>query len=406
MRSYPLFVGHRFFTSGSSRSSTGKQLASFIALLAISGLVLGVALMIVVLSVMNGFDREMRTRILGVVPHIQLYGTGGISDWPTLAERIRENPRVVEVKPFTQIDGMLNFRGNTQAVQLLGIAGDSLGEVKADQTLSANEIMLPLPLSEKLAVKVGDSVTLIIPGKRKKGRQSLPDARVFNVAGVYQTHTALDTTVGLVSLSVASQLMDLEGQVGGLRVKVDDIFAARQIAFELLKVLPAGFRFSDWLQTHGNLYQAIQMSRKMVGLLVFLVIAIAVFNIISMLVMTVVEKRGDIAILKTLGATNSAVLTIFMVQGAMIGVAGIAGGVLLGVLGAHFVENLISILERLIGRPFLSIEVYPIDYIPSDLRWSDVLMVALVALALNLLVSLYPAWQAARLKPAQILRYE
>ena len=413
MRRYPLFIGRRFFSAGSSRSGTNKQLASFIALLAISGLVLGVALMIIVLSVMNGFDKEMRTRVLGVVPHIQLFTPGGVSDWPVLAEKISQAPQVREVKPFTQLDGMLNFRGRTQAVQLLGTTGDGLGEgfslgegSAAYSTLGANEILLPLPLLEKLVAKTGDSITLIIPGQVTEGRQSLPRARVFKLAGSYQTHTAVDARVALVSLQTASTLSGLEGRVGGLRLKVDDVFNARQIAYQLLQQLPEEFRFTDWLQTHGNLYQAIQMSRKLVGLLVFLVIAIAVFNIVSMLVMTVVEKRGDIAVLKTLGATNAAVLAIFLVQGAMIGIAGTTLGVLLGVLGSYFVADIIGLLEGLMGRQFLSIDIYPIDYIPSDLRSSDVILVALVALALNFLAALYPAWRAARLQPAQVLRYE
>ncbi|MEZ0174174.1 MAG: lipoprotein-releasing ABC transporter permease subunit [Candidatus Reddybacter sp.] len=413
MRRYPLFIGRRFFSAGSSRSGTNKQLASFIALLAISGLVLGVALMIIVLSVMNGFDKEMRTRVLGVVPHIQLFTPGGVSDWRVLAEKISQTPQVRDVKPFTQLDGMLNFRGRTQAVQLLGTTGDGLGEgfsLKeggvAYSKLGANEILLPLPLLEKLGAKTGDSITLIIPGQVTEGRQALPKARVFKLAGIYQTHTTVDARVALVSLQTASTLLGLQGRIGGLRLKVDDVFNTRQVAYHLLRQLPEGFRFTDWLQTHGNLYQAIQMSRKLVGLLVFLVIAIAVFNIVSMLVMTVLEKRGDIAVLKTLGATNAAVLAIFLVQGAMIGVAGTALGVLLGVLGSYFVADIIGMLEGLLGRQFLSIDIYPIDYIPSDLRSSDVILVALIALALNFLAALYPAWRAARLQPAQVLRYE
>lgn len=415
MRSYPLFIGRRFFSAGSSGNGANKQLVSFIALLAISGLVLGVALMIIVLSVMNGFDKEMRTRVLGVVPHIQLLRPGGVSDWPALVEQLVQAPHVSEVKPFSQLDGMLNFRGNTQAVQLLGTTGKGLGEgfslretstSVAYSNLSTDEMLLPLPLVEKLGVKTGDSITLIIPGQVAEGRQALPRARVFQLAGIYQTHTAVDARVALVSLPTASALSGFDGRVGGLRLKVDDVFNARQIAYQLLQQLPEDFRFTDWLQTHGNLYQAIQMSRKLVGLLVFLVIAIAVFNIVSMLVMTVVEKRGDIAVLKTLGASNAAVLTIFLVQGAMIGVAGTALGVLCGVLGSYYVADIIAVLEGLMGRQLLSIDIYPIDYIPSDLRSSDVILVALVALALNFLAALYPAWRAARLQPAQVLRYE
>ena len=406
MRRYPI-------SAGSSGNGSNKKLASFIALLAISGLVLGVALMIIVLSVMNGFDKEMRTRVLGVVPHIQLFTPGGISDWPYLAKKVAQMPQIQDVKAFTQLDGMLNFRGKTQAVQLLGTTGEGLGEGfsveeagVAYSNLNADEILLPLPLVKKLGVKTGDSLTLIIPGQINEGRQALPRARVFHLAGIYQTHTAIDARVVLVGLPTASALSGLEGRVGGLRLKVDDVFNARQIAYQLLRQLPEGFRSIDWLQTHGNLYQAIQMSRKLVGLLVFLVIAIAVFNIVAMLVMTVVEKRSDIAVLKTLGASNAAVLTIFLTQGAMIGVAGTALGVLCGVLGSYFVADIIAVLERIMGQQLLSIDIYPIDYIPSDLRSSDVILVALVAMVLNVCAALYPAWRAARLQPVQVLRYE
>ncbi len=413
MRAYPVFIGRRFFSAGSSGTSATKPLASFIAVLAISGLVLGVALMIIVLSVMNGFDKEMRTRILGVVPHIQLFTPSGISDWRALAAHIELSPQVSEVKAFSQLDGMLNFRGSTQAVQLLGTTGSDLGEgyslvegSLAYANLASDDILLPLPLVKKLGVKMGDSLTLIIPGQITGGRQALPRASVYQLAGIYQTHTAVDARVALVSLQSASTLSGLEGRVGGLRLKVDDVFNTRQIAYQLLGQLPENFRFRDWLQTHGNLYQAIQMSRKLVSLLVFLVVAIAVFNIVSMLVMTVVQKRGEIAVLKTLGATNTAVLAIFLVQGAMIGVAGTVLGVVLGVLGSYFVADIIALLEGLMGRQFLSIDIYPIDYIPSDLRSSDVLLVALIALVLNVFAALYPAWRAARLQPAQVLRYE
>ena len=413
MRSYPLLVGRRFFSASSDSTSTNKRLASFVAVLAMSGLVLGVALMIIVLSVMNGFDSEMRTRVLGVVAHIQFFSPGGINNWSEKAELVRKHPEVRAVMPFTKLDGMLNFHGTTKAAKLLGVSSEgfshwfkSFDASKSYDDLGAGDMLLPVTLAEKLGIKAGDNVTLIVPGKPTKGHQALPRAQVFKVVALYQTHTALDTSIGLISLESANKILGYTTEVGGLRLVINDVFSAREVAYQLINELPSDFYFSDWFHSHGNLYQAIQMSRKLVGLLVFLVIAIAVFNLISMLVMTVVEKRGDIAILKTLGASNSGILSIFIVQGAMIGVLGTFLGAALGVLGAYFVSDLITGVESLLGFQFLSLDVYPIDYIPSDLRSSDVLSVIVVSLLLNFLATLYPAWRAANLQPAQVLSYE
>lgn len=433
---FPLLVGLRFFTSGSR-----NRLASFISVLAISGLVLGIAILIIVLSVMNGFDREMRTRILGVIPHIQLFGPvegnhRGLQRWQKVSEQVLEHPSVIAVSPFTQVEGIINFHGQTEAVQLRGIslsraasAGDppldpiSVSLVNID-SIADDEIILSRFLANKLAIEPGQKLAFIAPQAgapdQSSGAGQLPTVRIFKVAGLFATHTAIDAHLGVVNLRAAAAIAGLIAEpasesaraedfvppVQGLRISVDDVFAARTVAYELLDQLPLGYSFVDWLQSHGNLYQAIQMSRKLVGLLVFLIIGVAAFNVVAMLVMTVINKRPEIAILKTQGASARSILAIFLVQGAMIGLLGGVLGAALGCLGAWFVSDVVAWLQGVLHLQFLNIEIYPIDYLPSDLRFGDVGKVILVVLALNLLATLYPAWQAARVQPASVLRYE
>jgi len=405
---YPVRIGVRFFRAGS-----GSRLASFISLLAISGLVLGVALLIVVLSVMNGFDREMRTRILGVVPHLTIQAPGGIAHWSVLADKVRARSDVVEVVPLTKIAGMLNFRGHVQAIELQGLnpelPGAGFRQTAGGSALAGlkdGELLLSDAVASKLGVAAGDQLTLIIP-RGGKGRLLSPDIRVLKVAGLLDTHTNLDNTLAVATIASVSALAGLEaGSVQGLQVMVRDVFAARRIGYELMETLPSDHGFMDWFQTHGNLYQAIQMSRKLVGLLVFLIIAIAVFNVVAILVMTVVEKRPAIAILKTQGASNGDIIAIFLVQGMLIGLLGCVLGAAIGSVAALAIVDLVKALEYLLGSRLLDLRVYPIDYVPTDLRATDVGVVLLVALVLNFIATLYPAWRAARVRPAQVLRYE
>jgi len=231
-------------------------------------------------------------------------------------------------------------------------------------------------------------------------------AEAFTLVGVFATHTEIDQLLAIGALPVVADVAGIGGMVNGFRVQTDDQFNARQLGYQILERLPFGYGFRDWFQTHGNLYQAIQLSRNMVGLLIFMIIAIAAFNVISMLMMSVMDKRKDIAILQTLGLTRREILQLFLTQGVLIGLFGILIGVLLGVLGCLWVADLVLWMESLFGVIFLNTEVYPIDYIPVDLRWSDVLTVSLAAVLLNLLATLYPALRASRMVPADELRYE
>ena len=404
-KSVPLFIGLRYFTSGGQ----GNRLVSFISMLAIAGLALGVALLIIVLSVMNGFDRELRERILSVVPHVQLIHGIGVRDWQTQQTLIEGLDQVSEVTPYNEAEGLIHSRQKTRPLQLLGLSAESLpAGLKAVMGAGnlvvpgANEILLSQSMAEDLNVVPGQPVTVIIPSING----SKTAAYSFIVKGLFSTHTELDQLLGLASLEQVGDIAGVPEMVQGFRLQVDDQFNAREIGYGLLEQLPFGYGFRDWFQTHGNLYQAIQLSRNMVGLLIFLIVAIAAFNVVSMLMMSVVSKRKDIAVLQTLGLSRGQLLKVFLIQGAMIGLFGITLGVLLGMLGCYWVADLVLWVESLLGASFLDTAVYPIDYVPVDLRWADVLQVSTIALALNLLATIYPALRASRMVPAQELRFE
>ena len=401
----PSFIGLRYFTSG----GRGNLLVSFISLLAVTGLALGVALLVVVMSVMNGFDRELRERILSVVPHVQLIHSTGVTNWQDQQAVIAGLPHVTEVTPYNQVDGLIQGRQRTRPLQLLGLSPESvpagLQQVLDEAGLAipkANRLLLSAVIAEDLNVAVDQHVTIIVPST-SGGKTA---AYGFQVAGVFATHTELDQVLALGALEQVAQISGIPQQVRGFRVQVADQFDARNIGFKVLDQLPFGYGFRDWFQTHGNLYQAIQLSRNMVVLLIFMIVAIAAFNVVSMLMMSVIDKRKDIAILQTLGLSRAQVVWLFLTQGMMIGLLGICIGVVLGVTGCYLVADLVSWVESLMGVTFLNTEVYPIDYVPVDMRWTDVAVICSIALVLNLVATVYPAVRASRMVPAEELSYE
>ena len=400
-----IFIGLRYFFSG----NRSNLLVSFISLLAIAGLVLGVALLVIVLSVMNGFDRELRNNILSVVPHVQLIHQVGVDNWQSEQQVISQLKQVTEATPYNEVKGLLNRRQLARPIQLLGLSSEflpaGLGSVFDNYHLSAptvGQLLLSEVLAEFLNVGVNQSVSVIIPS----GLEGSTTVHPFTVSGIFATHTELDQSLAIASLEQVAQIAGTPGQVLGFRLQVEDQFNARNIGFDVIKQLPFGYGFRDWFQTHGNLYQAIQLSRNLVGLLIFLIVAIAAFNVISMLMMSVMNKRKDIAILQTLGLSQGSIVRLFLMQGSMIGFFGISIGVILGIVGCYWIADLIGWLESLLGMTFLDTSIYPIDYIPVDLRWGDVTTIATVALILNVLATIYPALRASRTVPAEELRYE
>lgn len=384
------------------------------------GLALGVVVMIVVLSVMNGFDHEMRTRVLGMVPHATIESGEPISDWPALAARVKQNKQVEAVAPFTQMQGLLTNNGNVQKILLNAI--DPAQERKVsiidgfmkqgsldDLVAGGFGVVIGDKAATKLGVGMGDKVTFVSPEVTVTPAGMFPRMKRFTVVGIFHVGAGeLDGYLGVTNLQDLARLHRWKpDQVQGLRLKFTDLFKAPRTAYDIAQNLGEHQYYSrDWTRTHGNLYQAIGMEKSIIGLLLLLIVAVAAFNIISTLVMVVNDKRGDIAILRTLGATPGQIMAIFMVQGTVIGVVGTLIGAGVGILAALNVSSAISALEGLIGHKFLNADVYFIDYLPSQLMTQDVLLVCGAALVLSFLATLYPAWRAARTQPAEALRYE
>ena len=405
IRNLPLFIGLRYFSSGGRNS----KLVSFISLLALSGLSLGVGLLILVLSVMNGFDREMREHILSVVPHVQITNSNTIADWQSQSQLISTIPSVVEVTPFNQVEGIVFSNNNTRPLQILGldrnILPKGLKTVLEEANLSMpadGELLLAQPLIDSLNLVLGQSVNIILPSDANRRAKIVS----LMLTGIFSTRTEVDQMLGIVSLKQAALMTGNRDEIYGFRVQLDDLFQSRAMAHRILSQLPIGFTSVDWTQSHGNLYQAIQLSRNMVSLLVFLIVGIAAFNIISMLMMMVLNKRKDIAILQTMGASKKQVLNIFLAQGLLIALVGISIGVIMGVISCYWAANLVLAVEGFMGTQLLDTSVYPIDYVPVDLRWHDVLFVSLSALFLSLLATVYPAVKASNTIPAEALRYK
>jgi len=403
-------VGARY---GISRRHS--QLVSFISRLSTAGLIIGVALLIVVMSIMNGFDRELRERILGIMPQAMIYQRGGIDDYETLITQVKSDKRILAAAPFVQIQGLLTYQKHVAPINLFGI--DPVAEAKLSilekylppgtfAALSANPqaVIIGQGIADKLHAAAGEKITLIIP--HNNDANATPNVLMLEVLAILKSNTEVDQSLALMNLQAASQASDNPGRVSGIRLQVNDLFAAQEIVMAAINPLPAGYFGSDWTRTYGNVYQAIHMSKQLVGMLLFLIIAIAAFNLVSTLIMVVVDKQGDIAILRTLGATSGEIIGIFMVQGGLIGLMGTAIGGVLGVLLSLMVTDIVSGIEKLFGIQFLHSDVYPISFLPSDLLWSDVVQVLLTAVVISFFASLYPAWRASRIQPAEALRYE
>ncbi|MCD5977257.1 lipoprotein-releasing ABC transporter permease subunit [Pseudomonas quasicaspiana] len=413
----PLFV---FIGTRYTRAKRRNHFVSFISLTSMIGLALGVVVMIVVLSVMNGFDHEMRTRVLGMVPHATIEAGEPIGNWQGLADKVRQNPQVLAVAPFTQMQGLLTNNGNVQKVLLNGIdpaqerkvsiIDNFMKQGKLDD-LAAGDfgIVIGDKAATKLGVGVGDKVTFVAPEVTVTPAGMFPRMKRFTVTGIFHVGAGeLDGYLGLTNIDDLGRLHRWKAnEVQGLRLKFEDLFEAPRTSYQIAQTLGEHNYYSrDWTRTHGNLYQAIRMEKAMIGLLLLLIVAVAAFNIISTLVMVVNDKKGDIAILRTLGSTPGQIMAIFMVQGTVIGVVGTFIGAVVGIIAALNVSAAISLLEGLIGHKFLNADVYFIDYLPSQLMAEDVLMVCGAALVLSFLATLYPAWRAARTQPAEALRYE
>ena len=405
-----LYIGLRY-----TRARRSNHFISFIALVSMIGLTLGVAVLITVLSVMNGFDRELKNRVLGMIPQATVSSTQILTDWPELAKKIDTHEHVVGTAPFTQLQGMLTAQGQVAGIMVTGIEPDYEKKVSIIQdhmvqgdinSLKKGEfgIVLGKQMTDALGLSLNDSVTLVLPEATPSPAGVVPRFKRFKIVGIFSIGAEVDSMMGYIALNDASTLLRLPDGAQGVRMKLDNIFKAPQVADEIVQQLPGQFYASNWTYTHGNLFSAIQMEKAMVSLLLFLIVLVAAFNIVSSLVMVVTDKKSDIAILRTLGASPITITKIFMVQGTVIGVVGTLAGAALGIIFATNISGFMGWLNNVMGLHLF--DAYFINYLPSYLRWQDVALIVSVSLVLSFLATIYPALRASKIQPAEALRYE
>jgi len=411
---YELFTGLRY-----TRAKRRNRFVSFISLASMLGIAIGVTALITVLSVMNGFERELRTRILGMAAHATISAfEGGLKDWPEVAARAAKHGEIEALAPYIEGEGMVRVSGELSGALLRGIepaleakVSQIADHMKAGQLADLKQgmfnIVLGAELAQALGVGVGDKVDLMIPQASVTPAGVLPRFRRFTVAGVFQIGMyEFDRGLVLVNLQDAQALLRMGDTVTGVRLKLHDLFQAPRVARELADQLPGIYFVSDWTRHHANFFRAVRTEKMVMFIILSLIVGVAAFNIVSTLVMVVQDKQSDIAILRTLGATPRSIMAIFMVQGSIIGVAGTLLGVAGGISLALNVETLVPLLEAATGQQFLSPDVYYISDLPSELKSSDVIKIALLSLSLGLLSTIYPAFRASRVLPAEALRYE
>ncbi len=414
MPAYELFIGLRY-----TRAKRRNHFISFISLISMLGIALGVAALIVVLSVMNGFQEELRARILGVASHAQVSGVNNtLADWRAVAAVVGRNPEVKAMAPYVMGQGMLSNGQRVQGAIVRGVLPDEEDRVAdigshmragslSDLRPGEFGIVLGIELARGLGVGVGDKVVVIAPQGQVTPAGILPRLKQFRVVGIFEVGMyEYDAGLALVHLDDAAKLFSLGDRVSGLRLKLDDLYRAPRVSQEIQAMLPDDLYITDWTQQHANFFRAVQIEKNVMFIILLLIVAVAAFNIVSTLVMMVTDKQADIAILRTLGASPGSIMKIFIVQGAMIGVIGTLMGALGGVLLALNVETVVPAIERLFGVHFLAKDVYYISELPSKLMWSDVTVITAVSLVLSLLATLYPSWRASRTNPAEALRYE
>ncbi|MBZ2188023.1 lipoprotein-releasing ABC transporter permease subunit [Alcanivorax sp. JB21] len=409
-RPLSLFVGLRY-TGARSRSS----FVSVITVISAAGLMLGVAVLITVLSVMNGFERELQTRILGMVTHVSVHGREPVQDWPALADEVSRHPQVIAAAPFVELQGMLSHGGEVAGLMVNGVdpepekAVSIVGEHMwdgdmASLTPGSFNMVIGYGLARQLGVGVGDKVVLVLPEASLSPAGVTPRFRRFDVTGIFRVRAEVDSLLAYVHVEDAARMARQGGAVEGVRLRIHDLFASRQVAWDLQQRLGSDYYMTDWTRSHGSLFQAIRMEKTMMTLLLSFIVAVAAFNIISSQVMLVNEKRANIAVLRTLGATPGTIMRIFMVQGTVIGFVGTGLGVLLGVLMATFVPDLGAWIESTFNASMF--DAYFVNYLPSELQWGDVGMIATVAMLISFSATIYPSWRASQVEPAEALRYE
>lgn len=384
----------------------GKGLSAFLSRISIAGMALAIALLLAVQSVMNGFDREMRDRILSLVPHVQITGNADTQQWHDLRDRVEADSSVARVRRFTQVDALLMRGQSVSAVRLTGVDAESLADFRhlvspASDSWRPNSLVLGASMAARLGLELGDRVTFIVPGDDATQYQPLS----VTLQAVLQSGTELDEALAWVHHDALSPFVAGSGGRQGLALQLNDVFNATQWRWQNDLVMPPSLRTTDWRATHGNLYTAIQLSRDLIGLILFVVIFVAAFNIVSSLMLVVTDRRKAVAMLMAMGARRADITAVFFLQGGLIGVVGAAAGVALGYLLAINVPDLAVMLERWSGAPLLQTDVYPLAFVPVDIRWQDAATTAGIAIGLSVLAALLPALRAASLPVAPTLAH-
>ena len=411
---YELCVGLRY-----TRAKRRNHFISFISLTSMIGIALGATTLITVISVMNGFERELRERILGIASHATISGVDrALEDWKSLAAAAEAHPEVVGAAPFVESQGMLTHAGQVRGVLIRGVLPSreprvsEVGQFLVEGTLESLvpgefNMLIGRDLALRLGATVGTALTLVAPQARITPVGVMPRMRRFTVTGLFEAgHAQYDTSLAVVHVEDAQRVFRLGRGVSGLRVKLTDMFAAPRVSRELARSFGGQYWLRDWTQHHANFFRALKIEKTVMFVILTLIVAVAAFNLVSTLVMVVTDKESDIAILRTLGASQASILAIFVVQGTLIGIAGTIAGVAGGVALATHVETLVPAIEGFLGIEILSPDVYYISAVPSDMRWHDVAAVGTVAFAMSVLATLYPAWRASRVQPVEALRHE
>ena len=415
MSPYELAVGLRYTRA---RKGSGRNaFISFIALISMAGIALGVAALIVVLSVMNGFQQELRNRILSVASHIEVRGTPALADWEAVAKTALGDPRVTGAAPFITGQAMLSAGDVNRGALVRGIdpaREDAVADIGrhmrvgslADLKPGAFGIVLGAELARALGLRVGDTVVAITPSGTVTPAGTLPRVKSFKVVGLFEIGMyEFDSGLAIIDLDDARRLYRVDG-VTGVRLKIDDLFAAPAVARSLARQVGVDAELRDWTQSHANFFRAVAIEKRVMFIILTLIIAVAAFNIVSSLFMAVKDKQADIAILRTLGASPGSVMKIFLIQGTLIGLMGTLAGIAGGIALAVNVDVVVPFIENLFGFKFLSKDVYQISDLPSELRMADVLLTAFFSFVVSMLATIYPSYRAAQINPAEALRYE
>ena len=414
---YEFLLGWRYTRAG--RATRRNGFISFISGVSMLGIALGVAALIVVLSVMNGFQKEVRDRMLGVLSHVEVFTPdgGALPDPATTLRELRAHPEVVGAAPFIAAQGLLARGEDMKGVLLRGIdpaqeptvtslAGELAQTVLPQLQPGAFGIVLGGALAQSLGLRVGDPVTLVAPSGQVTPAGVVPRLKQMSVVGVFDSgHYEYDSTLAFIHIDDAARIFRLEGPTG-IRLKLKDLHRAREVTHELAGMVSGDLLLRDWTRQNRTWFAAVQLEKRMMFIILTLIVAVAAFNLVSTLVMTVTDKRADIAILRTLGASPRSIMAIFVVQGAFVGVIGTLAGLLLGLGIAFNIDTLVPALESLLGARFLPQDIYLISRMPSDPQQGDILPIALISLALAFVATLYPSWRASRVNPAEALRYE